>query len=303
MTEEIAALERTDTWDLVSYPPCVCLITYKWVYKVKTHSDGSLERYKDHLVAHGFQQEQGHDYDETFAHMTTIHTLLDVASVREWSISQLDVNNAFLNGELCEDVYMRPPPGYSVPEGMFCHLRRSLYSLKQAPRVWFSHFASVVTAVGFSVSAHDLALFIYLSSRGRTLLLLYMDDMIITGDDSVYIAFVKARLNDQFFMSDLGPLRYFLGIEISSMLVGFFLYQEKYIQDLLDRASLTDCQTTETLMELNVYLTPTDGEPLKDSTRYHHIIWSLVYLGVTRSDISYSIHILSQFLMDYSDSL
>jgi hypothetical protein len=227
--------------------------------------------------------------------MTTIHTLLDVASVWEWSTSQLDVKNAFLNGELREDIYMHPPPGYSIPEGMVCHLHRSLYGLKQAPHTWFQHFASVVTAAGFSTSAHDLALFVHVSPRGRTLLPLYMDDMIITGDDPKYIAFVKARLSDQFLMSNLGPLRYFLGIEISTP-EGFFLYQEKYIQDLLDRASLTDHRTPETHMELNVHLTPTDGEPLEYSTCYHHIVGSLVYLGVTRPDISYSIHILSQFV-------
>jgi hypothetical protein len=105
-------------------------------------------------------------------------------------------------------------------------------------------------------------------------------------------AFVKARFSDQFLMSDLGPLRYFLMIEIE----GFFLSQEKYIQDLLDRASLTDDQTAETLMELNIHLTPTDGESLEDPTRYRHIEGSLVYLGVTRPDISYSIHILNQFV-------
>jgi hypothetical protein len=155
--------------------------------------------------------------------MTTIHTFLAVASVRERSISQLDVKNAFLNGELCEDVYMRSPPVYSVPEGIVCHLRCSLYGLKQAPRAWFQRFASVVIAAGFFVSAHDPALFVHVLPRGRTLLLLYMDGMIITGDDPEYIAFVKARLSDQFLMSDLGPLRYFLGIEISSMPEGFFL--------------------------------------------------------------------------------
>jgi hypothetical protein len=175
---------------------------------IRTRSDGSLERYKAHLVVRGFQQEHVRDYDETFAHvahMTTIHTLLAVASVRGWSISQLDVKNGFLNGELREDVYMRPPPGYSVPEGMVCHLRHSLYGLKQAPRTWFQRFASVVTAAGFFASAHDLALFVHVSPRGRTLLL-YVDDMIITGDGTEYIAFVKARFNDQFLMSDLGSL-------------------------------------------------------------------------------------------------
>jgi hypothetical protein len=126
---------------------------------------------------------------------------------------------------------MHPPPRYSVPEGMVCYLHRSLYGLKQAPRAWFRHFASVVTVVGFFAKAHDPALFVHVSPRGRTLLILYVDDMIITGDDPKYIAFVKAHLSGQFLMSDLGPLRYILRIEISTS-EGFFFSQEKYIQDL-----------------------------------------------------------------------
>jgi hypothetical protein len=154
----------------------------------------------------------------------------------------------------------------------------------------------VVTATDFSTNAHDPSLFVHVSPRGRTLLLLYVGDMIITGDDSEYIAFVKARLSDQFLMSDLGSLWYFLRIEISSTTEGFFLSQEKYIQDLLDRASLTDHRTAETPMELNVRLMATDGEPFEAPTRYHYIVESLVYLGVTRPDILYSVHILSQFV-------
>jgi hypothetical protein len=203
--------------------------------------------------------------------MITIRTLLVVASVQEWSISQLDVKNAFLNGELREDVYIRPPNKYSVPKGMVCHLRRFLYGLKQAPQAWFQRFTSVVTTAGFSASTHDPALFVYVSRHGRTPLL-YVNDMIITGDDPEYIVFVKTRLSDQ-FLFDLDPLRYFIGIEIS-MSEGLFLSQEKYIQDLLDRASLTDHRTAETSMELNVHLTPTDEEPLEDSTRYRHIVKS-----------------------------
>jgi hypothetical protein len=154
----------------------------------------------------------------------------------------------------------------------------------------------VVTAAGFSTSAHDPALFVHVSPCGRTLLLLYVDNMIITGDDPEYIAFVKTHLSDQFLMSNLGPLMYFHVIEISSAREGFFLSQEKYIQDFLNQASLTDHRTTETPMELNVHLTPTDGEPFEDPTRYCHIIGNLIYLGVTRSNISYSVHILSQFV-------
>jgi hypothetical protein len=127
------------------------------------------------------------------------------------------MKNAFLNGKLREDIYMRLPPGYSVFEDMVCHLHRSLYGLKQAPRTWFQRFASVVTAAGFSVSAHDPSLFVHVSPCGRTLLLLYVDDMIITGDDPEYIVFIKTRFSDQFLMSDLNPLRYFLGMNTSAI--------------------------------------------------------------------------------------
>jgi hypothetical protein len=209
---------------------------------------------------------------------------------------QLDVKNAFLNGELHEEVYMRPPQGYSVPEGMVCRLRRSLYGLKQAPRAWFQRFSSVVLEAGFSASAHDPALFVHTSPHSRTILLLYVDDMLITGEDAEFVTFVKARLSEQFLMTDLGPLHYFLGIEISPTPEGFHLSQAKYIQDLLDRASLTDQRTVETPMELNLHLSATDGEPLADPTRYCHIVGSLVYLGVTRPDITYSVHILNQFV-------
>ena len=299
MAEEIHALERTGTWDLVPLPTGVRPITCKWVYKVKTHSDGSLVRYKARLVARGFQQEYGRDYDETFApvaHMTTVRTLLAVAAVRQWSISQLDVKNAFLNGELREVVYMQPPPGYTVSDGTVCRLRRALYGLKQAPRTWFERFSAVITRIGFSASVHDPALFIHTSPRGRTLLLLYVDDMIITGADHQFIDFVKKRLHEQFLMTDLGSLRYFLGLEIISSLEGIYLSQEKYIQDLLTRACLTDQRTVDTPMEFGLHLRPGEGEPLADPTRYRHLVGSLVYLGITRPDISYAVHILSQFV-------
>jgi hypothetical protein len=121
MAEEIASLEQTGTRNLVPCPPRVHLITCNWVYKAKTRFDGSLEHYKVRIVACGFQQEQGQNYDETFAlvaQMATIRTLLVMAFVREWTTSQLDVKNAFLNGELREDVYIHPLPGYSISEGM-----------------------------------------------------------------------------------------------------------------------------------------------------------------------------------------
>ena len=207
MTAELEALERTSTWELVPLPLGAIPITCKWVFKVKTRSDGSVKRYKARLVARGFQQEQGRDYDETFApvaHMTTVRTLIAVAAVRHWSLFQLDVKNAFLHGDLQQEVYMLPPPGLSSPSGLVCRLRRALYGLKQAPRAWFARFSSAVTAAGFQPSPHDSALFVHSSSRGRTLLPFYVDDMIITGDNPSHVEFVKYHLQQQFQMTDLG---------------------------------------------------------------------------------------------------
>ncbi|WVZ83075.1 LOW QUALITY PROTEIN: hypothetical protein U9M48_030255 [Paspalum notatum var. saurae] len=298
MAEEIAALERTGTLDRVLLPSSATPIMCKWVYKIKTHSDGSIECYKARLVARGFQQEYGRDYEETFApvaHRTTIHTLVAVSSVHRWAISQLDVKNAFLHGKLQEEVYMHPPPSYLVPNG---HLRHSLYGLKQAPHALFERFSSVVTAARFVTSQHDPTLFVHTSPRGHSLFLLYVDDMRIIGDDLDYLAFVKARLNEQFHMSDLGSLTYFLGIEVISTPNGYYLSQQKYIRDILDRAGLTDQRPMDTPMELHLCLCATDGVPLEDSTRYRHLVSSLVYLGITRPHISYVVHILSQFIVE-----
>jgi hypothetical protein len=299
MSEELAALQRTCTWEIVPLPAHAIPITCIWVYKVKTKADGSIERYKARLVARGFQQSYGRDYEKTFApvaHMTTVQALIAVAAIRSWTIFQLDVKNAFLHGDLHEEVYMQPPPGVTVPDGHVCRLRRALYGLKQAPRAWFERFTSVVTAAGLTPSDHDPALFVHASKRGRTLLLLYVDDMLITGDDDEYIAFVKARLAEQFMMPDLGPLSYFLGIEVKLTSDGYYLSQHKYLQDLITRSGLTDTRTTATPMELHLQLRPNDGTPLVDPSRYCQIVGSLVYLTITRPDIAHAVHILSQFV-------
>jgi hypothetical protein len=179
-------------------------------------------------------------------------------------IISMDVKNVFLHGDLQENVYMHPPPGVQLPPGHACHLKRALYGLKQAPRAWFARFSSVVITAGFTPSDHDPTLFVHTSSRGRTLILLYVDDMLITGDDPEYIAFVKAHLCDQFMMSDLAPLSYFLGIEVESTAAGHNLSHAKYIRDLLDRSGPTDSQTAATPMELHLHVKSSDGAPLAD---------------------------------------
>ena len=299
MAEELAALYQTHTWDLVPLPPGKHTIGCRWVYKIKTKSDGSVERYKARLVAKGYSQKYGMDYEETFApvaKMTTVRTLIAVSSIRQWKIYQMDVKNAFLNGDLHEEVYMSPPPGIAHQPGEVCRLRKALYGLKQAPRAWFEKFSTVITSLGFRASNHDSALFVRCTTAGRIILSLYVDDMIITGDDHDGIESLKRDLAIRFAMKDLGLLRYFLGIEVAQSPKGYLLSQTKYISDLFERARLTDNRTTDTPIETNAKYSPTDGVPLSDPSLYRTIVGSLVYLTVTRPDIAHAVHVVSQFV-------
>jgi hypothetical protein len=206
MQEELQALEKTHTWDLVDPPSDKTLVGCKWVYKIKTLSDGSIERYKARLVAKGFTQEYGIDYEETFApvaRITSVRTLIVIAATRKWRLTQMDVKNAFLNGELEEEVYMRPPPGYTCQENKVCRLRKALYGLKQAPRAWFSKFHKTITKLNFSSSADDSDLFTRKTDPDTVVLPLYVDNMIITGDDSDGIEELKQFLSQHFEMKDL----------------------------------------------------------------------------------------------------
>ncbi|XP_072072082.1 uncharacterized mitochondrial protein AtMg00810-like [Arachis hypogaea] len=208
----------------------------------------------------------------------------------------MDVKNAFLNGDLKKTVYMKPPPGYPCPSDKVCLLRKALYGLKQAPREWFDKFSTTICSLGFTSSPHENALFIRKSERGVVLLLLYVDDMIITGDDVDGISALKASLHRTFEMKDLGSLSYFLGLEVISTDDGIYLSQAKYASDLLARAGITDSRTESTPLEPNVRFTPIDGTVLDNPTLYRQLVGGLVYLTVTRPDIAYPVHVLSPFL-------
>jgi hypothetical protein len=273
----------------------------KWVYKIKTCSDGTVDLYKTRLVAKGFTQDYGVDYKETFApvaRLSSVRALLAVAASRHWSLSEIDVKNVFLNGDLSEEVYMQPPLGLSSAPNKVCRLRWALYGLKLAQRAWFTKFSVTVSSLGYSISSYDSALFIRRTDRGIILLLLYIDDMIITGDDSIGILELNQFLSQHFEMKDLGTLSNFLGLEISSSSSsdGYYLTQAKYISNMLSRANLTDCKTVDTPTELNARLNLHDCEPLRDSTLYRHLVGSLIYLIVTRPDISYAVHQVRQFM-------
>jgi hypothetical protein len=298
MKIELEALNKAQTWSIIPQPLGKKAIGCRWVYKVKTKCDGSLERYKARLVAKGYAQEYGIDYEETFApvaRMTSVRTLIALASIKQWPIYQLDVKNAFLNGNLCEEVLMDPPPGLEIGKGNILKLNKALYGLKQAPKAWYDLFSKVVLDNGFSSCYTDTALFVKSSNEYITILLLYVDDMIITGNDKKGIDLIKNILKKNFDMSDLGFLRYFLGIEVAYSPKGYVLSQMKLASDIIARSGLTDDKRVETPEVINAKMRANDGTPLADPTPYRQLIGSLTYLSITRPDISHAVHSASQF--------
>ena len=163
---------------------------------------------------------------------------------------------------------MQPPPSYPYSSSQVCRLHYALYGLKQAPRAWFEKFSSAVAQQGFTSSPHDTALFVRRSSIGITLILLYVDDIIITGDDFEGIRFLQRFLSQHFEIKDLSTLSYFLGLKVTSSSDGYYLSQVKYAFDLLSKVGITNNKIVSTPLEYNAKLTPLDGEPISDASRY-----------------------------------
>jgi len=221
MDEEIEALERNHTWEMVELPRGQKAVSCKWVYTPKYRADGTLERYKARLVARGFTQSYGIDYFETFAPVAkfnTIKILISLAAHLNWTMHQLDVKNAFLHGEIEEEVYMNPPPGYNLTTGrnLVCKLKKALYGLKQSPRAWFGRFTQAMKKLQYSQSNGDSTMFFKKGISGKlSILIVYVDDIIITGDDTDEVDMLKQKLAEEFDIKSLGTLRYFLGIEVA----------------------------------------------------------------------------------------
>lgn len=292
MNQELMALEKNHTWELTELPPGKRAIGCKWVYKVKYLPTGQVERLKARLVAKGYK----HTFSPV-AKFSTVRTLLAIASAKTWHLHQLDVNNAFLHGHLDEDVYMTIPPGYSKGKSdQVCHLKRSLYGLKQASRQWNIELTNHLVMLGFVQSKQDYSLFVKVSGSQIAIALIYVDDMLLTGDDESTIASVKDSLHRAFTIKDLGYARYFLGMEISRFDTGLLLNQRKYVIDLLKDAGCVNTKIAKFPMQRNLHLSIDDGELLEDPESYRRLVGRLLYLTLTRPDISYTVQQLTQFL-------
>ncbi|RVW54465.1 Retrovirus-related Pol polyprotein from transposon TNT 1-94 [Vitis vinifera] len=308
MVDEMAALHSNGTWDLVVLPSGKSTVGCRWVYAVKVGPDGQVDRLKARLVAKGYTQVYGSDYGDTFspvAKIASVRLLLSMAAMCSWPLYQLDIKNAFLHGDLAEEVYMEQPPGFVAQgeSGLVCRLRRSLYGLKQSPRAWFSRFSSVVQEFGMLRSTADHSVFYHHNSLGQCIyLVVYVDDIVITGSDQDGIQKLKQHLFTHFQTKDLGKLKYFLGIEIAQSSSGVVLSQRKYALDILEETGMLDCKPVDTPMDPNVKLVPGQGEPLGDPGRYRRLVGKLNYLTITRPDISFPVSVVSQFLQSPCDS-
>jgi histone deacetylase 1/2 len=211
MDKEHNALMRNKTRRLVPPKRGSNIIDCKWVWKIKYKANGSLDKYKGRLVAKGFKQRYGVDYEDTFSpvvKMATIRTILSIAASRGWNLRQLDVENAFLHGVLNEEVYMRQPPGYEdkTRPHFVCKLDKALYGLKQAPRAWYARLSSKLVDLGFKASKADTSLFYY--NKGKTIIyvLIYVDDIIVASSSQEATDALLSDLKKDFALKDLGDL-------------------------------------------------------------------------------------------------
>uniref|UniRef100_A0A2N9EHT6 Reverse transcriptase Ty1/copia-type domain-containing protein n=1 Tax=Fagus sylvatica TaxID=28930 RepID=A0A2N9EHT6_FAGSY len=262
MQDEFDALQKQGTWSLVIPPPNKNVVGCKWVYKLKHNSDGTIARYKAKLVAKGFHQQQGVDYDETFNPVIeppTVRLILSLAVSHNWFLRQLDVKNAFLHDTLKEKVYMAQPQGYidSTHPHYVYKLHKSIYGLKQVPRAWFESFTTQLLHLGFIASTADSSLFIYHHQQVIAYLLLYVDDIVLTS-------------NSTYFLDNL------------------------IIQ--LRKHHMVDSKPAKTPCSPNTRPSLHEGDLLFDPHGYRSLVGALHYLTFTRPDISFAVHQVCQYM-------
>ena len=266
----------------------------RWVFRTQLNADGTLKKRRSRLVAKGYEQSEGIDYLDTYSPMVrtaTIRTVLHLATVLQWEMRQFDFQHAFLHGNLQETVYMRQPAGFVDEEhpDYVCLLHKAIYGLKQAPRAWFDKFSTFLLEFGFVCSFSDPSMFVCIKGTNIIILLLYVDEMLVTGNNSKLLQDLLESLNTQFKMKDLGQLGYFLGIQIYHHSDGLFMSQQKYAEDLLAIASMSDCS-----LPLDLNRVTEKEELFSYPTYFQSLAGKLQYLTLTRPDIQFAMNYVCQ---------
>jgi Reverse transcriptase (RNA-dependent DNA polymerase) len=298
MATELNALATNQTWTLVPPPPNQRVIGCKWVFKTKRNPDGSVERYKARLVAKGFHQEPGVDFEKTCSPViraTTIRIILFIVVSSNWSIKQLDVSSVFLNGDLTETVYIDQPRGFidQTHPNYVCLLHKFLYGLKHAPRAWFAKLSTTLVSLVFKPSCYDPSLFLSHKNNQTLLVLVYVDDLIIIGNDTNQIVECIAQISCQFSIRDLCNINYFLGVQAIANSDGVHLSQAKYTSDLLKKVNMLNAKPVSSPMASGTILTQEGSIPCSNPHLYRSIVGSLQYATLTRPEIAYSVNKLS----------
>lgn len=277
-------------------------IGVKWIYKTKLNEFGEVDKLKARLVAKGYAQKHGMDYTEVFApvaRMDTLRMIIAVAAQRSWSIYQLDVKSAYLHGELNEDVFVEQPRGYEHKGGehKVYKLHKALYGLKQAPRAWFSRIEAHFTHEGFQKCISEHTLFVKQNSGGKILIVsVYVDDLIYTGDDEQMMLEFKESMMKVFDMTDLGKMRFFLGIEVLQMDDGIYVCQRKYAQEILKRFGMEECNAVKNPIVPGFKIDKNEGGVKVDETYYKQIVGSLMYITTTRPDLMFIVSFIGRFM-------
>ncbi|PSC73936.1 Gag-Pol poly [Micractinium conductrix] len=259
MDDEMASLIANDTWTLYEPPHGTKPIPAKWVCKIKRDSNGNIERYKARLVVQGFRQREGIDYDEVFAPVSkysTLRTVLSTAAAQDLDLHQLDIKTAFLNGTIDEEVYVSPPPGYTLGKPtLCCKLNKALYGLKQAPRAWYQTLEAELAKLGVTASQADAGLFISTDPSKPAYLLTYVDDILIVTPKTTSSAAIKQKLMAAFEARDLGNATFFLGMDLirDRTAKTIKLAQSRNIKDLLSKYGMDDAKTASTPLDTQTH--------------------------------------------------
>lgn len=301
MEAEMQSINDNNTWELVDVPAGVKVIGVKWVYKTKLNEKGEVDKLKARLVAKGFHQTYGVDFYEVFAPVArwdTIRLILGLAAREGWVVLQLDVKSAFLQGELSEDVFVEQPKGFEVDgesEKVY-KLKKALYGLRQAPRAWYSRIESYFASEGFKKCYCEHTLFIKTEKEGVLILSLYVDDLIYTSNSATMLEEFRSAMEKEFAMTDLGKIKYFLGVEVTQNEKGIFICQKKYAEETLKKYGMEDCNSVRNPMVRGIKLSKEGSGGRVDPTSFKQLVGSLRYLTATRPDMIYSVNMVSRFM-------
>ncbi|CAI7734823.1 unnamed protein product [Closterium sp. NIES-53] len=289
MESELKSIEENGTWELVELPEGRKAITSKWLFKIKSDSDGKIERYKSRLVAKGYQKKEKVDYKELFAPMvksTTLRTLLAGATVKGWVVKQMDVTTAFLNGILEEDIFLVQPEGFDDGSGRVLKLKKALYGLKQAPRQWYLKLRDVLEVIGFTPATADHSLFMLGEGGQRSFMVVYVDDILIFTPSSDLVKEVMLKLQDKFKCKALGDVNFYLGLHIERDVEKrcMRVHQWKYLEALAANFGQSEGHVATPF--------PSGFKCLKGSEerrRFHSLVGSLIYAAVnTQPDVAFA---------------